>query len=81
MVGVLFIVCTVASILSVVPLGSTLDSPAYLGKLAVGGNRVVLTALNIPIGIQEMVMAVWLIAKGFGPGTAASENGLQPLAA
>ena len=44
-VGVLFIACSAASILSAVPLGSTLDGPDYLSKLAVSGNRVVLTAL------------------------------------
>src|SRR5450759_5064516 len=44
-VGVLFIACSAASILSAVPLGSTLDDPDYLSKLAVSGNGVVLTAL------------------------------------
>jgi Domain of unknown function (DUF4386) len=44
-VGVLFIACSAASILSAIPLGSTLDGPDYLSKLAVSGNRVVLTAL------------------------------------
>jgi hypothetical protein len=44
-VGVLLIVCSAASILSAIPLGSTLDGPDYLSKLAVSGNRVVLAAL------------------------------------
>jgi len=44
-VGVLFIACSAASILSAVPLGSTLDGPDYLSKLAASDNRVVLTAL------------------------------------
>lgn len=33
------------------------------------GFTTVNTALNIPIGRQEMVLAVWLIAKGFDPST------------
>jgi len=44
-VGVLFIACSAASILSAIPLGSTLDGPDYLSKLAVSDNRVVMTAL------------------------------------
>ena len=44
-VGVLFIACSAASILSAMPLGSTLDGPDYLSKLAVGDAQVVLTAL------------------------------------
>ena len=44
-VGILFIACSVASILSVAPLGSMLDGPDYLAKLATNGDRVVLTAL------------------------------------
>ena len=44
-VGVLFIACSAASILSAVPLGSTLDDPDYLSKLAVSDNQVVMTAL------------------------------------
>ncbi len=44
-VGVLFIACSVASILSVVPLGSLLDTPVGLARLAANDNRVVVTAL------------------------------------
>lgn len=44
-VGVLFIVCSAASILSASPLGATLAGADYLSTLAGSGNRVVLTAL------------------------------------
>ncbi|KQX62846.1 DUF4386 domain-containing protein [Angustibacter sp. Root456] len=44
-VGVLLIVCTAASILSVAPLGSLLDRPVDLARLAASDNRVVLAAL------------------------------------
>ena len=36
--------------------------------------------LLMPMLPQEMVMAVWLIAKGFSPGTIASDSDRQPLA-
>ena len=44
-VGVLFIACSAASILSIVPLGSMLDAPVDLARLAANDNRVILTAL------------------------------------
>jgi hypothetical protein len=44
-VGVLLIACTASSILSAIPLGSTLESPDYLSKLAASSNPVIVTAL------------------------------------
>ncbi len=44
-VGVLLIACSAASILSIVPLGSMLDAPVDLARLAANDNRVILTAL------------------------------------
>ncbi len=44
-VGILLIACSVACILSIVPLGSMLDSPVDLAELAENDNRVVITAL------------------------------------
>ena len=49
-VGVLFIVATVASILSAVSLGSILDAPNYLTSVSAHGNQVIITVI------------LWLIA-------------------
>lgn len=44
-VGVLFIACSAAAILSIVPLGAPVGAPIDFAKLAASDNRVVLTAL------------------------------------
>lgn len=44
-VGVLFILCSAASILSIVPLGGPLVAPVDLATLAANDSRVVMTAL------------------------------------
>ena len=44
-VGVLFIACSAAAILSIVPLGAPVGTPVDFAKLAANDNRVVLTAL------------------------------------
>jgi len=44
-VGVLFILCSAAAILSIVPLGAVVTAPVDMAKLAANSDRVVWTAL------------------------------------
>ncbi|HEY5474775.1 MAG TPA: DUF4386 family protein, partial [Candidatus Limnocylindrales bacterium] len=43
--GALFVLCSAASILSIVPLGATVGAPVDFAKLAGSDNAVVMTAL------------------------------------
>jgi hypothetical protein len=56
--------------------GLLLVSTVYAGFAQDFGFTTVNTLLNIPIGLQEMVLAVWLIAKGFSPRAIASERSI-----
>jgi hypothetical protein len=48
-----------------VAIGLSLVANVYAGFTQEFGFTTVNTVLNIPIGVQEMALAVWLIAKGF----------------
>lgn len=49
-------------------------------SLAVTGdpNSTVSSILYAPLGLQEMVLAVWLIAKGFDPSAISSGSDQRP---
>ena len=50
----------------------TLVAIGYAGFTQDFGFTTVNSVLMVPIGLQEMVLAVWLIAKGFNPSSARS---------
>jgi hypothetical protein len=56
--------------------------PGLLGIFGIisptmGSNSTLLTMLDLPLAVQEMVLAVWLIVKGFNPSAIASGAGKQ----
>ena len=49
--------------------GIPLYAAAYVLAVygAIGGNSSEQNLLQVPLGVQELVLAVWLIARGFRP--------------
>jgi len=69
-VGVLFILCSVASILSLVPLGETVGAPVDLPKLAGSDDAVVMTALIQFVWAAAgmgIVIALYPVLRLFNP--------------
>lgn len=52
-----------------------LVATVYSGYTQDFGFSTVNTLLNAPIGLQEMVLAVWLLAKGFNPSSVDTDGG------
>jgi Domain of unknown function (DUF4386) len=57
--------------------GLLVGSTVYAGFTQEFGFTTLNTALNIPIGLQEMVLAVWLIVKGFNRSALAAGAGTE----
>ena len=71
--GVLFIVCSVATVLSAAPLGAPLSMPVDFAKLAANDNRVVLTALIELVWAgagMGIAIALYPVLKKFNPALA-----------
>jgi hypothetical protein len=71
--GVLFIVCSVAAIMSVVPLGAQVESPVDLGHLAANDDQVVLTALIELVWAGSgmgIAIALYPVLRQFNPALA-----------
>jgi hypothetical protein len=72
-VGILFILCSAASILSIAPLGGALVAPIDLAKFAANDNRVLWTALiEFVWAVTGAGIAIGLypVLKKFNPGLA-----------
>ncbi len=71
--GVLFILCSAAAILSIVPLGAPVGAPVNLARLAANDNRVVLTALIEFVWAATgmgIAMALYPVLRKFNPALA-----------
>ena len=69
-VGVLFILCSAASILSIVPLGATVGAPVNFATLAGSANAVVMTALIEFVWAASgmgIVIALYPVLRLFSP--------------
>jgi Domain of unknown function (DUF4386) len=69
-VGVLFVLCSAASILSIVPLGATVGAPVDFAKLAGTDNAVVTTALIEFVWAASgmgIVIALYPVLRLFNP--------------
>ena len=72
-VGTLLIVCSVATLLSVAPLGSLLEGPVDLAQLAANDNAVVLTALIEFVAAAScagIAIALYPVLRRYGPAMA-----------
>ncbi len=60
-VGALYIVATVAGVLSVVFLGSNLDAPNYLANISANGNRVLIGVIfEFTMAVLVAGIAIWM---------------------
>lgn len=83
-VGVLLIVCSVASLLSVAPLGSLLESPVDLARLAANDTSVVLAALITFVEAATgagIAIALYPVLRRYGPAMAFGAAAARTVAA
>jgi uncharacterized membrane protein HdeD (DUF308 family) len=57
-------------------VGIPLYAAAYLLAMygAIDGNSSAQNLLQLPLGVQEMVLAVWMIARGFRPAAVSTRS-------